>query len=337
MNKRIWIGVFGAMLAGSSLLGVYAPIPEVEKGDVWVVNMEVGGFYDSNIFGTENHAKGSYVSTVSPRLKFNASITDQTFFVAYYDIELQYVENRPEVQSLWNHVFSGQFHHSFNKRTALHLLHSYASIDSPETTLGTGSLQTDQSYKLSKTRVSLDAGLTPKLMMMMEGGVDYFHYRNAQVADALNRNEYSISVSKKYAYAQDRSFFANVDLTDYDYETDDANRGSKRLRALVGVEAQPTEKWEIRYGYGRQIRDPNALKHQVGLYHDFATMYRFQPKSFIRYSINNSTDEVEDTINYVFRNSNAHELMLQYDLTGRGSLLLSSKVAYILSVLEGRP
>ena len=59
---------------------VYAPIPEQEQGKDLSLSLLGGISYNSNIFGSPTDDVGSLDFLVSPKIVFNSSLTDQTFF-----------------------------------------------------------------------------------------------------------------------------------------------------------------------------------------------------------------------------------------------------------------
>ena len=90
-----------AISLGSSLClcaaarAVYAPIPDQEQGKDLTVSSRPGITYNSNIFGAATSPIGSVVYEVSPKVTWNTSVTDQTFFSASFHPTLDYFDNRP--------------------------------------------------------------------------------------------------------------------------------------------------------------------------------------------------------------------------------------------------
>ena len=66
--------------------GVYAPIPSQETGSVLTVSVEGGVHFDSNILGTPDNEIDSMVFTVSPQIKYNVSLAEQSFLTAHYKL-----------------------------------------------------------------------------------------------------------------------------------------------------------------------------------------------------------------------------------------------------------
>src|SRR5580658_8655236 len=80
---------------------VYAPIPEQEQGKDLSFSIETGISYNNNIFGSYEDPIGSTVFEVSPKVAFNSSLSEDTFFSADFQPTLDYFENRPGEKSVY--------------------------------------------------------------------------------------------------------------------------------------------------------------------------------------------------------------------------------------------
>jgi hypothetical protein len=100
---------------------VYAPIPEQEQGKDLTVSLESGISYNTNIFGAASGAIGSFVFEVSPKISFNSSLTEQTFFSASFHPTLDYFDNRPGTKTLYSQSVDGRLAHSFSQTSVLDL------------------------------------------------------------------------------------------------------------------------------------------------------------------------------------------------------------------------
>src|SRR5688500_752240 len=83
------------LLLAVPLRAVYAPIPEQEQGKNLTIVVRGGVSHDSNIFGSATDEQDSVVWTLAPRISYNASLTDQTFFSGSYGLTLDRFDNRP--------------------------------------------------------------------------------------------------------------------------------------------------------------------------------------------------------------------------------------------------
>ena len=107
------------IVAGSGLglcavaRAVYAPIPDQEQGKDLTLSLEGGITYNNNIFGASTNAISSVIYEVSPKIAFNASLTDNTFFSASYKPTLDYFENRPGTKDVYSQAVNGQLAHKF--------------------------------------------------------------------------------------------------------------------------------------------------------------------------------------------------------------------------------
>src|SRR5688572_13882223 len=92
---------------------VYAPIPEQDQGKDLVVSVKGGLSYDSNLFGAANNEIGSAIWELAPRVIYNTSLTDQTFFMSGYGLTLNQFDNRPNDKLLDSHDLTLRVAHAF--------------------------------------------------------------------------------------------------------------------------------------------------------------------------------------------------------------------------------
>ena len=84
---RVFLGC-GVLLAAVSARAVYAPIPDQEQGKDLTFTFAVGLSHDSNIFGSATGEISSMIYEFSPKVAYNASLTDQTFMSLGYQLIL---------------------------------------------------------------------------------------------------------------------------------------------------------------------------------------------------------------------------------------------------------
>src|SRR5579863_1899710 len=120
------------VLLGSSLgfcaivRGVYAPIPEEEKGKGLTLSLITGITYNNNIFGSASGAIASVVYEVSPKVAFNSSLSQQTFFTASFQPRLDYFDNRPGSRALYSQDVDARLAHSFSPTSVFDLADEFA-------------------------------------------------------------------------------------------------------------------------------------------------------------------------------------------------------------------
>ena len=148
-----------SLLFPVALWGVYAPIPEQDQGYLFMVSLEGGAGFDSNIFGAPANELDSFLITVSPQLKLNYSGEDQTFLSAVYDLDANFYTDRPSNDSLLNHMLGLSLSHTFSPTLYLDLEDTFLIINSPES-FEIRTLQTDQSFHANSIYANLRAEMT---------------------------------------------------------------------------------------------------------------------------------------------------------------------------------
>lgn len=126
------------------LFGVYAPIPEQDQGPLITISLEAGGFYDTNIFGDFTNEIDSGVISFAPQIKYNVSLSEQTFLSSFYNLEILSYDNRPSDDLLLNNVLGINVYHTFAPNINFQISDNLAIIDNPESLL-VGVLQSNQS------------------------------------------------------------------------------------------------------------------------------------------------------------------------------------------------
>src|ERR1700685_501501 len=138
------------ILVGSSLgfcasaRAVYAPIPEAEQGKDFSLSLMSGISYNTNIFGSATDAVGSFDFVVSPKIVFNSSLTDQTFFSATFQPSLDYLPNRPGSEVLYSQVVDARIAHSFSKTSVVDLTDALSYDQTPEASVNGAPVNTNQ-------------------------------------------------------------------------------------------------------------------------------------------------------------------------------------------------
>lgn len=111
---------------------VYAPIPDQELGKDLVFTFALGVTQDSNIFGGASHAISSSIFEFSPKVAYNASVTDQTFLSLSYQLTVDQYDNRPGDKTLDSHMASARIAHAFSPKTTLDVVDVFQVARNPE-------------------------------------------------------------------------------------------------------------------------------------------------------------------------------------------------------------
>ena len=143
-------GLFFALLGSFPITNwaIYAPIPQPDPVGDFVVWLDAGVYYDTNVFGANKDEKESAVFTVSPRILYEGGGGSQTLVTAYYDLDAFIYTDRPSDDSLFNHEGHFRVRHEFSSDAELMVSDTYRIIENPES-FENGLLQSDQSYDMN--------------------------------------------------------------------------------------------------------------------------------------------------------------------------------------------
>ena len=175
--------------AVSPLGAVYAPIPEQEQGKEFSASIRVGASHDSNIFGAASGAISSTIYSFEPTLKFNSSLTDQTFFSASYRLTFDRMVDRPGDQDLDSHDLNVRLAHAFSQSTNIDISDNYTVAKNPESLLAGIPLNTDQSYERNQLDGRLATNVNERTSATFKARNVVYRYDNATLGTSLDRTE----------------------------------------------------------------------------------------------------------------------------------------------------
>lgn len=275
MIKRCIASITLISIAGP-LGAVYAPIPEEELGKALVVKLGAGVFHDSNIFGAPRDERDSMVYRLAPSISYNASLTDQTFLSASYDMTMDYVEDRPENDTLWTHVLSARLAHSFNPDSVLDVTEKFSIIESPESLLPGLPLNTDQSYHHNQFDASYTNKFGERFGYELKARSQIFAYEVDTLARQLDRNEFLVGLSLDYDVSETTRTSGEYRYQDVGYDSAGQFKDKQSHFFLAGFDYDPSETVSLslrggagaaqsfrcsgRHGSARRIHRPLRLR-----------------------------------------------------------------------------
>jgi len=126
----------------------HAPVPPpAESGKELNITSPAGASYDSNIFGAATNAIDSLVYRLAPKVADEASLNDQTFASASYQLNADYFDSRPGEKELFGHELTARLAHAFSPVTNADITDSFSVVKNPEALLAGIPLNTEQSYQ----------------------------------------------------------------------------------------------------------------------------------------------------------------------------------------------
>lgn len=346
------------MLAALPVRAVYAPVPEQEQGKDLTITVRAGISYDTNLFGAPPSgslplAPGqpphvgpieSFVWTVAPRVAYNASLTDQTFFSGGYGLTLDHMENRPGDQLLDSHDLSLRLAHAFTQSTTLDVYNVFTISKNPEALLpgvaalpgGTSEDRTaspDQSFRRNQLDGRVSTPLTPKMGVTIKARSVYYDYRNARLGRSLDRVENLYGMSADYGVLPELKAVAEYRHQDVYYTTEGEFKNKRSDYGMVGVDYEVAKKLalgsRVGFEHRKRVEDSETVP-----FVEFSGKYDYARESFILAGYAHTLEETSDTGRFHDTRVNRLFANVQHALTAL--IVASGSIMYEPSELQGR-
>ena len=328
------------LLLGLPLWAGYAPIPEQEQGKAWSVSLRVGAMHDSNIFGGPTNEVSSEVFSASPKIAFNASVTDQTFVTASYQPTLDHFTDRPGDKTLFSHEVFGRVAHSFSPTTTFDIMDFFQASKNPESLLPgvAGSdptvLNTDQSFRRNQFDASFSTNVTGKASTTVKVRSTEYRFDNATLGRSLDRTENLYGLAGSYDMAPEAKGVAEYRRQTIDYRNAGANKDKTSDFLLGGIDYKAAEKLTASARLGVEWRQRDGERSQTAPSAEFSLKYDYAEQSFVTGGYAYTLDEASDVANYTDTKVNRFFVNLQHAITPL--IVASGSVDYEPSVLQGR-
>ncbi len=273
---------------------VYAPIPVEEQGKDLSFSVETGISYNTNIFGAPVDPIGSFVFEVSPKISFNSSLTEQTFFSAAFHPTLDYFDNRPGQKTVYSQAIDLRLAHSFSRTSVLDLTDSYSYDQNPESLLNGVAVNTDQTLQSNEFNGRYSFAPLEKLGLVLKARSVYYDYTDPALGDLLNRFENLYGMEFDYTLLPTLKLAGEYRHEDIDYESDpsDNNKHSDFLMAGFDYNAGPNLTASARVGGEYRHRD--GLGDETVPYAEFSLKYDYAKGSFVSAGYTYTLEETSD-------------------------------------------
>ena len=326
--------IAGVMVAALPAWAVYAPIPEQEQGKDLTVSVRAGISYDSNIFGGASGAIGSNVWELAPRIAYNASVSDQTFFSANYGLTLDEFERRPGTKLLDSHDLTLRTAHAFTRSTTLDVTDAFMVSRNPESLLNGVPLNADQSVTRNQLDGRFVTALTPKIGTEIKTRSVYYKYRNAVLGRSLDRMENLYGVAADYAILPELKGVAEYRRQDVYYRKEGELKNKSSDYVMGGLDYEVAKKMTVSSRVGVEWRRRSAAEDTTAPYAEVSVRYDYAERSFLTGGYAYTYDESSDTLRFTDQRVQRFFVMLQHALT---PLIVASASGDIEpAVLQGR-
>lgn len=329
------------ILLGSSLglcaiaRAVYAPIPEEEKGKGLTISLEAGVTYNNNIFGSATGAIRSAVFEVSPKFAVNTSLTEQTFFSAYFQPRLDYFENRPGSKALYSQDIDARLAHSFSPTSAIDLTDQYAYDQNPEALLSGVPVNTDQTLQSNQFDGKFTFSPAERLGLILKTRVMYYDYIDPVLGDLLNRFENLYGMEFDYSLLPELRLAGEYRHLDVDYRNDPADNDKHSDFLMAGFDYKVGPKLTASVRLGAEYTRRDGLSDETTPYAQIAAKYDYARGSFVSLGYIYDLEETSNPI--LFSDERTHRIFASIQHAITPDIFASASLEYDPATLIGRP
>lgn len=326
--------VIGGLLAALPARAVYAPIPEQQQGKNLVVSIRGGLAHDSNIFGAATDEQESAIYTIAPRVIYNTSLTDQTFFAVSYALTLDRFEDRPGDRLLDSHEASVRLAHAFTKVTTIDLNDTLTIARNPESLLPGRALNTNQSYTRNQLDGRFVTPLNPKVGAALKARSIYFDYHDADLGRSLDRTETLLGASADYAILPELKAVGEYRYQDVSYRRGGSLKDKISNYLMGGADYAVAQKMSLSGRLGAEWREREAESDTTAPYAEFSAKYDYTETSFVTGGYVYTLEETSDPER--FNDAKVHRLFANVQHSLSALVVASGSVTWEPSTLEGR-
>lgn len=328
-----WLPLLG-LWAASHLGAVYAPIPEQEQGKDFTASIRVGASHDSNIFGAATGAVSSAVYTVEPSLKFNTSLTDQTFFSASYRLTLDRMEDRPGDRTLDSHDATLRIAHAFTQATNIDITENYTVSKNPESLLAGIPLNTDQSFKRNQLDGRLVTNLSERANATLKARTVRYRYDDSVLGASLDRIENLLGASVSFDVVPELKAVGEYRLQDVSYRSAGASKDKQSNFLIGGLDYELAKKLTASGRLGYEWREREGADDTDAPYVELSTKYDYAERSYITGGYIHTIEEASNVALFTDTRVNRFFVNIQHAVSAL--VVTSTSLTYEPSTLLGR-
>lgn len=315
------------------VFAVYAPIPEQQQGKAFTVSLGAGLYYDSNIFGASSGEIDSMVYNASGSLAFNASVTDQTFFSAAYDLSVDHVQDRPGDKNLDNHTLSARLAQTFSPASNLEIGDTYRIVANPASTLQGVPVNADQSYKSNQFDLRLNADANEKTSVTLKTRWLKYDYDSAQLS-SLDRSDWLAGISGSYALLPETKLVAEYRYQDISYDQSGSVSDKTSNFFLAGVDYSVGPRTSLSGRVGVEQRNRAGLSDDNAPYVQITGKYDLGAQAYVSGGYTYSYEETSDIAQ--FSDAKVHRFFVNYQQPVTDLIIASASGSYFDSSLQRR-
>jgi len=313
-NLRLLI-IGGSLGVAVVARAVYAPIPDQEKGREFAVSLRAGITYDTNIFGAPTHDIHSVVFDLSPKIAFNASLSEQTFLTADYRLSLDDFTNRPGQKLLDSHAFDARLAHSFSRDSTLDITETFTLTHNPESTLAGVPINADQSYLSNQVDGHYSFSPVDKAGVVLKARTIYYDYLSSVLGHELNRYENLFGAEGTYSLLPDVKAAFEYRHEDVLYDNNASTNDKHSDFLMGGADYSAGPKLSASGRLGIEYRQADGYGHQTVPYAEFSAKYDLSKESFVSAGYVYTLAETSDPIHFTDEKMNRLFVNVQQSLS----------------------
>lgn len=322
--------VFSPVLA----FAVYAPVPEQEQGKALVVRVGAGVYHDSNIFGGATGEIDSWVYSLTPSLSYNASVTDQTFVSASYDLTNDHVADRPGKKNLTSHTLALRVAHAFAQDTSIDVSNRYQISKNPQSLLQGVALNTDQSFKMNEFNARYVTAANEKAGLVFKYRNLALNYDTVALGAQLDRIDQLAGLEINFAVLPETKLVAEYRYLDVAYDSGSTLKDKQSNYLLAGVDYQPGEKLTFSGRAGFEDRSRAGSTNTTSPTAELSARYAYGENSFLAGGYSYALEESSDVVRFTDSKVNRFFVNVQQRVSALVSA--SGSLTYEPSQLQGR-
>jgi hypothetical protein len=328
-------------LTGSALClcavarAVYAPIPEQEQGKDLTLSAEAGFTYNTNIFGAATDPIASWVFEFSPKVAFNSSLTEETFFSADFHPTVDYFDNRPGQKTVYSQAVDARLAHSFSQTSILDISDSYSYDQNPEALLNGAPVNTDQTLQSNEFNGRYSFAPTEKLGLVIKARSVYYDYTSDVLGGELNRFENLYGFEFDYTLLPDLKLAGEYRHQDIDYSTDPSSKNKHTDFLMAGFDYSIGPKLTASVRVGGEYRHRDGLSDETTPYVEVSAKYDYAKGSFISGGYTYSLEETSNP--ELFSDERTNRMFVNIQHAFSPLIVGSASFDYEPSILNGLP
>ncbi len=328
--------VIGGLAAALPAWAVYAPIPEQDQGKDLTFAVKGAFTFDTNIFGAASNETESSIWEFAPRIAYNHSLSEQTFFAASYGLTLDYFDNRPGTKLLDSHELTLRLAHQFSKGTTFDVNDAFTITKNPESLLpGIATpLATDQSFDRNELDGRFDTELTGKIGLSAKARSIYYKYRNAALGRSLDRIENLYGLSGDYAILPEFKGVAEYRHEDVYYRKVGETKNKSSDFAMAGFDYAAAKKLTLTGRFGYEWRARSSERSASTPYLEGSAKYDYAEGSYLAAGYTYTFEESSDVVR--FTDSKVHRLFLNAQHRVTALIVASASLIYEYAQLQAR-